>query len=72
LTILNVVHEWSKQLGTPVAQVALAWALAQPGVVSVLPGSRRPDHIRCNGGAADLRLPPEALAALDQVTGFAK
>jgi aryl-alcohol dehydrogenase-like predicted oxidoreductase len=69
--VLDVLHQWSARLDAPVAQVALAWVLAQPGVVSVLPGSRRPDHIRCNGGAADIRLPPEALAALDQVAGHA-
>ncbi|EPE94380.1 aldo/keto reductase [Rhizobium grahamii] len=72
LKILNTVHQWSKQLGTPVPQLALAWVLSLPGVVSVLPGSRRTDHIRCNGRAADLRLPPEALAALDQIAGFAR
>jgi aryl-alcohol dehydrogenase-like predicted oxidoreductase len=71
LMVLDVLHQWSARLDAPVAQVALAWVLAQPGVVSVLPGSRRPDHIRCNGGAADIRLPPEALAALDQVAGHA-
>lgn len=69
LAVLDVLHHWSARLGIPVAQMALAWVLAQPGVVSVLPGSRRPDHIHSNADAADLRLPPAALAALDQVAG---
>jgi aryl-alcohol dehydrogenase-like predicted oxidoreductase len=65
--ILDTLHEWSSRLEAPVAQVVLGWALAQPGVVSVLPGSRKVEHIRLNAGAATFVLPSEALLALDQV-----
>jgi aryl-alcohol dehydrogenase-like predicted oxidoreductase len=71
LTILDALHHWSEQLGTPVAQIALAWVLAQPGVVSVLPGSRQPGHIRLNAAAAAVVLPPDALRALDQIAAYA-
>jgi aryl-alcohol dehydrogenase-like predicted oxidoreductase len=66
LEILDVLHEWSRRLGAPAAQVALAWTLAQPGVTSVVPGSRHVEHIRENAGAAALRLPREARVDLDR------
>jgi aryl-alcohol dehydrogenase-like predicted oxidoreductase len=54
-----------------VAQVALAWALAQPGVASVLPGSRDVEHIKVNAGAATFVLPSDALLALDEAASQA-
>lgn len=50
-------------LGATPAQVALAWVLEQG--VAAIPRSGRPEHVRENRAAADLRLPAEALAALD-------
>ena len=46
------------------AQVALAWTLARPGVVSV-PKASNPAHVRLNAAAAALELSPEDHAALD-------
>ncbi|WP_329183476.1 aldo/keto reductase [Actinacidiphila glaucinigra] len=50
-------------LGATPAQVALAWVLEQG--VAAIPRSGRPEHVRENRAAADLRLSPDALAALD-------
>ncbi len=47
------------------AQVALAWALRQPGVM-VIPKSGDAAHVRENATAVDLRLGPEDLAVLDR------
>ncbi|MFF4312780.1 aldo/keto reductase [Streptomyces sp. NPDC001507] len=54
----------ARALGATPAQVALAWVLEQE--VAAIPRSGSPDHVRENRGAVDLRLPPEALAALDE------
>ncbi|MGY5057863.1 aldo/keto reductase [Streptomyces sp. 900105755] len=54
----------ARALGATPAQVALAWVLEQG--VAAIPRSGSPDHVRENRGAVDLRLPPEALAALDE------
>ncbi|MFE2297062.1 aldo/keto reductase [Streptomyces sp. NPDC059445] len=54
----------ARALGATPAQVALAWVLEQ-GVAGI-PRSRSPDHVRENRGAVDLRLPTEALDALDE------
>ncbi|WP_454085224.1 aldo/keto reductase [Georgenia sp. Marseille-Q6866] len=41
------------------AQVALAWAAAQDGVSSVIPGARNPEQARANAAAGSLELPAE-------------
>jgi diketogulonate reductase-like aldo/keto reductase len=50
--------------GATAAQLALAWVLRQDGVCAI-PQSGRPDHVRENRGALDVRLTPEDLADLD-------
>jgi diketogulonate reductase-like aldo/keto reductase len=45
-------------------QVALAWTLRLPHVVTI-PKATRPEHVRENLGAAGLVLSPEDLAELD-------
>jgi len=57
-----------ERLETPMADVALAWLLHQPGVVSVLVGVRNSSQARINAAAAELRLEPEVLDELAQVT----
>ena len=53
------------RLGATPFQVALAWVLAQEGVVAI-PKASDPDHVKANRAAADLTLTPEDLAALDK------
>jgi diketogulonate reductase-like aldo/keto reductase len=47
------------------AQVALAWVLAQPGVIAI-PKAVKPEHVRQNIAAADIRLTADDLAELDR------
>jgi diketogulonate reductase-like aldo/keto reductase len=47
------------------AQVALAWAMAQPGVIAI-PKASRPEHVRQNIAALDLSLTPGDLAEFDR------
>ncbi|WP_407295973.1 aldo/keto reductase [Stutzerimonas zhaodongensis] len=46
------------------AQIALAWALRQPGVL-VIPKSSNTAHVRTNAGAVELALSADDLALLD-------
>ena len=46
------------------AQLVLAWTLAQPGVTHVLAGARRPEQIRDTAVAADLAPGPRTLAQI--------
>lgn len=51
--------------GASPAQVALAWVLARDGVTAI-PKASRPEHVRENRAAYDLRLAEEDIADLDR------
>ncbi|MBS7661485.1 aldo/keto reductase [Pseudomonas lalucatii] len=51
--------------GATAAQVALAWALRQDGLIAI-PKAREPAHVRLNAEAAELALTAEDLALIDQ------
>jgi aryl-alcohol dehydrogenase-like predicted oxidoreductase len=57
--------------GISLAQVALAWVLAQPGITSVIVGASSMEQLDDNLAAADLVLTPDELAALDAATALA-
>ncbi|MBV6323874.1 aldo/keto reductase [Duganella violaceipulchra] len=50
--------------GVTPAQIALAWVLHQGGVIAI-PKATDPAHVRANRAAADIKLSPLDLAALD-------
>jgi diketogulonate reductase-like aldo/keto reductase len=54
------------RLGVTAAQIALAWVLAQPGVVAI-PKAVREKHLRDNLAAAGLQLRAEDLAEIDRL-----
>ncbi|TPN93113.1 aldo/keto reductase [Mesorhizobium sp. B1-1-5] len=47
------------------AQIALAWAMAQEGVIAI-PKAARQEHVRQNAAALDIRLTAEDFAELDR------
>jgi len=59
--------EW----GLPMAQVAMAWVLAQPAVTSAILGPSRPDHFPDAVAAAELKLTEEQMAALNALEQIA-
>ncbi len=50
--------------GTDPAAIALAWVLRHPGVITI-PKAVKPDHVRANMKALDVKLDAEDLKALD-------
>ena len=50
-------------------QVALAWLLQRAPNILLIPGTSSRAHLRENLAAADIALPPDALAALDGIAG---
>jgi diketogulonate reductase-like aldo/keto reductase len=50
--------------GVDPAAVALAWVLRQPGVVAI-PKAVRPEHVRANMQALDVKLDADDVKALD-------
>jgi aryl-alcohol dehydrogenase-like predicted oxidoreductase len=57
------------QVGLTLAQLALAWVLANPGVSSAIIGATRPEQVSENVKAANQRLSPEVLDKVDDVLG---
>ena len=56
-------------LGASPHQVALAWLLQRSPAIVLIPGTSSVAHLRENVAAADLVLPPDAVAGLDTVGG---
>jgi voltage-dependent potassium channel beta subunit len=54
-------------LGCTRAQLALAWAAAQPGISSVILGATRLSQLTENLGALDVEITPEVSARLDEL-----
>lgn len=50
------------------AQIALAWLLAKSPSLAPIPGTRRPERLDENLGAADLSLTPDDVAELDEAS----
>ena len=58
--------------GLPMADVALAWTLANPAITSVIIGGRRPEQVLCNIKALNLRLDDSLIAELNAATETVK
>jgi len=65
---IAAIREIAEGLGEPMADVALAWLLAQEGVGAVLAGGRNAAQARANARAGDLVLPRDVLKRLAAVT----
>jgi len=57
----------ASRLGASAQQVALAWLLQRSPAMALIPGTSSLAHLRENIAAADLALPPEAVAELDAI-----
>ena len=55
-------------LGASPQQVALAWLLQRSSTITVIPGTSTVVHLRDNIAAADLRLPADAVTALNAIS----
>lgn len=69
---IEAIRRIGKEIGEPMASVAAAWVLYQPGVTSVIAGARRPDQIEQTARAADLALSPEIVDRLTEATSEVK
>ncbi len=62
--ILDTLRTVAGEMGKPVAQVALAWILAQPGVGSVLIGASKTEQLADNIASLDIQFTTEQLQTL--------
>jgi aryl-alcohol dehydrogenase-like predicted oxidoreductase len=68
-TVLGTI---ARERRVSMSQVALAWALAQPGVTTVLTGPTTAEQLEDNIAAADLKLGTQELSALSDATAIEK
>lgn len=66
--VLASVQAVAQRHQASVAQVALAWVLAHPEITVAISGADTDEQLTANLGAVDLRLTPDDLAELDQVS----
>ncbi len=63
---LDAVRTVAAEVDRPLAQVALAWASAQPGITSLLLGARELEQLHDNLASLDIGLTSEQLRTLDE------
>ncbi len=68
--VLEALRGVAAQLDRPLAQVALAWAAAQPGISALLLGASQVAQLSGNLAALDLRLTPAQLRQLDEASAL--
>jgi aryl-alcohol dehydrogenase-like predicted oxidoreductase len=66
--VVDALAKVAQSRGASVAQIALAWVLAQRAVTSVIIGARNLKQLDDNLGAVDLALTAEELQTLDEVS----
>jgi aryl-alcohol dehydrogenase-like predicted oxidoreductase len=65
LAVVGDLTQFAARRNATVAQLAIAWTLANPAVAVAIVGARSPEQIRQTAPGADLRLSPEDLAAIE-------
>jgi len=66
--ILAVLDACAKELDATMAQVALAWTVERPAIMSVILGARTREQLKSNLPATTLKLPPEIVARLNEIS----
>lgn len=69
--VFGAIQKISKicdEIGEPMANVALAWSIAQPGISGVIAGGRTAEQARINAEAGNLELSKDVIAELTSIT----
>jgi len=64
--VVQRLGEIAEKRGVTMAQAALAWLLAKPGVTAPIVGATKPHHLEDAAAALSLRLSAEEMAALEE------
>jgi aryl-alcohol dehydrogenase-like predicted oxidoreductase len=65
LAVVRQLEALASARGVTIAQLAIAWTLANPAVDVAIVGARNPEQIRQTAPAADIQLSPEDLAQIE-------
>jgi aryl-alcohol dehydrogenase-like predicted oxidoreductase len=69
LTAVQSLRPIAADLDLTMAQLAVAWVLANPQVSAAIVGASRPEQVAENVKAAGVRLSPDVMAAIDAAIG---
>ncbi|QEF99798.1 General stress protein 69 [Stieleria maiorica] len=65
---LDRIRAIAASVESSMAELALAWTIAKPGIVSIIAGARNADQARQNSGFLERTFPTETIDQLDQAT----
>jgi len=68
LAVVERIRQLADQKGVTPGQLAIAWVLAQGDDVVPIPGTKRRSYLEENLGALDVRLTPEELAGIEEIS----
>ncbi len=71
LQVVAALRAFAARRGATIAQLAVAWVLANPAVQVAIVGARTPAHLAESLGALDLALSPADLAEIDYIMAAA-
>lgn len=58
------------ELGTNLPVLSMAWILQHPEISCVIAGASKPSQLENNMKAAGFKIPADAMAEIDKITGF--
>jgi aryl-alcohol dehydrogenase-like predicted oxidoreductase len=64
--VVDALGQVADQRGIPRAQVAIAWALAKPGITAPIIGATKPHHLDDAVAAVDVQLSPDEIELLEK------
>jgi aryl-alcohol dehydrogenase-like predicted oxidoreductase len=67
MAVVEGVRGVADRLGASVADVAIAWNVAQPGVTGAIVGSTSAEHVRANAAAGNLELDEATIDELERL-----
>jgi len=66
--VVDTLRKLAEKRGASPARVAIAWLLSRPGISSVIIAGRKPEHLKDNIEAVNLKLSDEDLRLLNEVS----
>ena len=67
---LEALRTVAAEVERPLAQVALAWAAAQPGITSTILGASKLSHLHDNLASLQIKLTPEQMQTLNEASAL--
>jgi aryl-alcohol dehydrogenase-like predicted oxidoreductase len=67
LALVESLAEFAKGNGHTMLELAVSWLAAQPAVASIIAGAKTPEQVESNASAANWKMTPDDLAAIDAI-----